>query len=221
MRFADNSTILVEGINKILITRKEGKKAYMRDVLYVLYMKNNLLSLGQLLEKGYTMTMQQNLIEVYDPKHWLLLKALLSKNRTFRINLNATAIKCMSAVNVEEESWLWHYRFRHLTFKSLNMLSSKKMVYGLPSIHCPHMFCEGGVIGKQPRKMFKTAAPQRTKKPLGVVHSDVCGPFDVSSLEGNKYFLTFVDEFTKKIWPYSKLMVLESLIQKNFMNIVL
>jgi len=108
----------------------------------------------------------------------------------------------MSVVNVEEEIWLWHYRFGHLNFKSLNMLSSEKMVCGLPLIHCPQKICEGCVIGKQPRKMFKTAAPQRAKKALGVVHSYVCRPFDVSSLEGNRYFLTFVDEFTKKIWLY-------------------
>jgi len=44
--FADNSHILVEGIGKVLITRKEGKIAYIYDVLYVLSMKNNLLSLG-------------------------------------------------------------------------------------------------------------------------------------------------------------------------------
>ena len=68
VRFADNSTILAKGIGKVLITRKDGKKAYMRDVSYVPSMKNNLLSLGQLLEKGYTMTMQQNHNAVYDFK---------------------------------------------------------------------------------------------------------------------------------------------------------
>jgi len=82
------------------------------------------------------------------------------------------------------------------------MLNNEKMVCGLPSIHCPKKTCEGCVIGKQPRKMFKIAAPQTAKKPFGVVHSDVCGSFHVSSLGGNKYFLTFVDEFTRKIWLY-------------------
>jgi len=47
--------------------------------------------------------------------------------------------------------------------------------------------------------MFKSVAPQRAKESLEVVHSDVCAPFDVSSLGGNKYFLTFVDELIKKI----------------------
>ena len=66
VKFADNSTITTEGVGKVMITQKDGKTAYMSDLLYVLNMKNNLLSLGQLLEKGYTVSMQQNHIEVYD-----------------------------------------------------------------------------------------------------------------------------------------------------------
>ncbi|XP_027927468.1 uncharacterized protein LOC114184355 [Vigna unguiculata] len=66
VKFTDNSTITAEGVRKVMITRKDGKTAYMSDVLYVPNMKNNLLCLGQLLEKGYTMSMQQNHIEVYD-----------------------------------------------------------------------------------------------------------------------------------------------------------
>lgn len=35
---------------------------------------------------------------------------------------------------------------------------------------------------------------------LGVVHSDVCGSFEVHSLGGSKYFVSFVDEFIRKTW---------------------
>lgn len=38
---------------------------------------------------------------------------------------------------------------------------------------------------------------QRVKHALGVVHSNVCGPFEAPSLGENKYFLSFVDEFTR------------------------
>jgi len=72
-------------------------------------MQHNLLSLRQLLEKGYSMIMKQNHIEVYDSKQRLLLKAPISRNKTFKINLDATTIQCLSSVNVEEESYLWHF----------------------------------------------------------------------------------------------------------------
>ena len=174
----------------------------MHNMLYVPSMKNNLLNLGQVLEKGFTMAMQGNHIEIFDDKQKLVLKAPLSRNRTFKVNLSIAAIQCLSTVNTEEDNWLWHYRYGHLNFKSLHQLSSKQMVLGMSSIHSPQKTCEGCLIDKQPRKAFKTKAPQRAKQPLGIVHLDVCRPFDTPSLSGNRYFLTFVDEFTKKIWIY-------------------
>lgn len=58
VRFADNTTIDAEGIGKVMIKRGEGKPAYLTDVLYVPSMKTNLLSLGQLLQKGFSMNMR-------------------------------------------------------------------------------------------------------------------------------------------------------------------
>ena len=54
--------------------------------------------------------------------------------------------------------------------------------------------------GKQPRLSFASEMPPRAKHALCVVHSDVCGPFSVPSLGGNKYFVPFVDEFTRMMW---------------------
>ena len=42
----------------------------------------------------------------------------------------------------------------------------------------------------------------RSSNVLDVVHSDVCGPFDEKSLGGNRYFITFVDEYSRKMWIY-------------------
>ena len=51
--------------------------------------------------------------------------------------------------------------------------------------------------GKQPRLPFASEIAPRAKHALGVVHYDVCGPFLVASTGGNKYFVSFVDEFTR------------------------
>src|SRR3954470_6940179 len=54
--------------------------------------------------------------------------------------------------------------------------------------------------GKQPRFPFVSEVAPRAKHALGVVHSDVCGPFPEPSLGGNRYFVSFVDEFTRMTW---------------------
>ncbi|PNX82394.1 retrovirus-related Pol polyprotein from transposon TNT 1-94, partial [Trifolium pratense] len=42
--------------------------------------------------------------------------------------------------------------------------------------------------------------PERASAALQVIHSDICGPFEVASLGGSKYFITFVDEYTRMMW---------------------
>lgn len=125
VKFTDNTTISAKGIGKVMIKRREGKPTYITSILYVPSMKTNLLSLGQLLEKGFSMNLRDNLIEVFDIKGRRVLKAPLCKNITFQVNLNATEVKCLSSTSAADETWLWHKRYGYLNFKSLNQLAAK------------------------------------------------------------------------------------------------
>lgn len=42
----------------------------------------------------------------------------------------------------------------------------------------------------------------RAQNALELIHSDVCGPMEVSSLGGARYFVTFIDDFTRKVFIY-------------------
>lgn len=42
----------------------------------------------------------------------------------------------------------------------------------------------------------------RSKRKLQVIFSDVCGPVQNKTPGGNKYFVTFIDEVTRKLWIY-------------------
>ena len=57
------------------------------------------------------------------------------------------------------------------------------------------------MVRKQHRVSFSSKSKKKLKK-LELVYSDVCGPMDVETLEGNKYFVTFIDDATKKVWIY-------------------
>ena len=41
------------------------------------------------------------------------------------------------------------------------------------------------------------------RKPLELVHTDICGPMPEQSLGGSLYIITFVDDCTRKVWAYS------------------
>jgi transposase InsO family protein len=81
-------------------------------------------------------------------------------------------------------------------------MKNNGLVSGLPEIKTPKDLCEHCLIGKQPRKSFVSDIPMRAKQVLDVVHTDVCGPFETLSLGGNRYFVSFVDEFSRMMWIY-------------------
>ena len=104
-------------------------------------------------------------------------------------------------MEIVNESWLWHRRLGHLNFQSLKNLQQKNMVYGLPNIQEVKEVCEGCALGKHHRESFPKKA-WRAKAPLELVHTDVCGPMTTPTHAGNKYFLIFVDDFTRMTWVY-------------------
>lgn len=124
VRFADFRSVTAEGIGNVAIRRRDGKLALIKNVLYVPGMKCNLLSLGQLIERGFSVEMKNQSLKMYDSDHQLIMRAPLSNNRTFQVDIETTEVQCMAAMT-SDETWLWHSRYGHLNFKALQQLSAR------------------------------------------------------------------------------------------------
>jgi len=170
--------IKVAGVCDIVI-KKDGKDiTIIENVLYVPGMKCNLLSVGQLLEKGFSVIMQKNMLKVYDARRKMVLKSPLSRNRTFQTRLYSIEQHCLAATVTDKLSWLWHKRFAHLGFNSLEKLAAKSMMIGLPEVYVPQKICEECLKGKQPRNAFNSHIHKWARGFLHVVYYDMCGPFE-------------------------------------------
>ena len=55
------------------------------------------------------------------------MKAPLTENKTFKVELNTADHKCLASTTKEDKNWLWHHKYGHLNFKSLCMLNQKKI----------------------------------------------------------------------------------------------
>jgi transposase InsO family protein len=99
-------------------------------------------------------------------------------------------------------SKIWHERFGHLNYRSLQQLCNKQMVTGLPLVSCRDGVCAGCVLGKHHRDNFDKRASWHASSHLQLVHSDLCGPLSSPSFSGCKYLLTFIDEFSICTWVY-------------------
>ena len=174
----------------------------IKDVLYVSRMRCNLLSVGQLVIKCFSVIMKDGVLEFFDTPNNLVLKSPLSKNMKFKTMINLTEVQCLKIVVDHKNNWLWNLRFGHVKFQSLSQLITQDMVTGIQSLEMPDNICEGCLVGKESKKPFVSTMPMRSFVILEVVHSNVCGPFEEHTIGGNIYFVLFIDEFSRKLRIY-------------------
>jgi hypothetical protein len=101
----------------------------------------------------------------------------------------------------EEKVMLWHQRLGHIGEKGLRLLHGKGMVEGMSNFSLDFDFCEHCLYGKQNRVRFPSSTT-RAEGILQLVHSDVFGPVSVPSLGKYMYYVSFIDEFSRKTWIY-------------------
>jgi hypothetical protein len=100
------------------------------------------------------------------------------------------------------ESWLWHLTYGNLHFGGLDLLQKKEMVKGLHNIQQPTNSCKSCIVAKHHMDTFIYGVSCMAKAPLELFHIDLCGPMQTLSLNGNVYFITFIDDFSQKTWVY-------------------
>nr|GEV14566.1 hypothetical protein [Tanacetum cinerariifolium] len=100
-------------------------------------------------------------------------------------------------------AWLWHRRLSHLNFDTINLLSKNDIVIGLPKLKFvkDHLFssCE---LRKAKRKSFQTKTTPSSKRWLQLLHLDLCGPMRIASINGRKYVLVIVDDYSSYTWTH-------------------
>ena len=84
----------------------------------------------------------------------------------------------------------------------LNLLHRKNMVNGLLLIEQPNKLCEGCILGKHHRESSLVGKSYRSRAPLEIVHSYLCGYMQTPSIGNNLYFITFIDDYSRKTWVY-------------------
>ena len=76
------------------------------------------------------------------------------------------------------------------------------MVEGLPLIQTSNGVCTGCFVGKHPEKRYDVGKAHRAASILDLIHSDVVGPMSTNSINGCRYFLTFIDDCSRYCWIY-------------------
>ena len=199
VKFGDNLRIQIKGQGNIEITQKDGDILRLLNVLYVPDLAVNILSLGRLDEEGYRMTMAGGKLIIFNHNGRLVAEMQRSEGRLYLLKLNVVD-QCLVTTEDSSENWLWHSRFGHINFHSLQEMSKRKLVKGLPLISAPDHVCRSCMAGKHHWSPFPQASHFRAMKHLELVYMDICGPITPSTLGGSRYYLLIVDDFSHLMW---------------------
>nr|GEV38842.1 copia protein [Tanacetum cinerariifolium] len=134
-----------------------------------------------------------------------LLKGNCSTN-LYTINLydmaSASPI-CLMACATPTKSWLWHHRLSHLNFDTINDLAKNDLVSSLPKFkYAKEHLCPSCEQGKSKKASHPPKPVPNSKLRLHLLHMDLCGPMRVVSINGKRYVLVIVDDYSQYTWVH-------------------
>jgi hypothetical protein len=224
--YNDNDAVTVGNGQQLPIThignsqlRASKHILHLRQTLRVPNMKSNLLSVfkfykdnnccfhfdaskfsiqdipsGKVLYKGLN---EAGLYPIYgDPFH-------SNKVQTHCPNFTKLALpsfhrSAYTATRVSSSSW--HSRLGHPNFKILQSVFKHLPTFTIDS-SSSNSFCKHCTLGKMSQLPFSNSCTHATE-PLQLVHSDVWGPAPITSINGTRYYVSFIDDFSKFTWLF-------------------
>ncbi|GKE59922.1 retrovirus-related pol polyprotein from transposon TNT 1-94 [Tanacetum coccineum] len=108
---------------------------------------------------------------------------------------------CLLSNATKTKSWLWHQRLSHLNFSAISHLARHGLVRGLLKLKFKkdHL-CSACRMGKSKKKPHKPKSKDTNQEKLYLLHMDLCGPMCVTSVNGKKYILVIVDDYSRFTW---------------------
>lgn len=195
---ANNQKMKVEGVGDSQI-HINGHDIEIKNVLLVPNLSANLLSVSEMVKNKNTVMFDKRGCIVLGAENEILANAAV-ENGAYK--LQSQTASCMLAKESSQDLLTWHRRLGHLNFNDLNKMKNG-VIDGIQFNGSAEAIknCQVCLEGKQSRKPFKKGNKRREKL-LELIHSDVCGPMETKTFGKSQYFVTFIDDHSRKIFIY-------------------
>ncbi|GFT33270.1 retrovirus-related Pol polyprotein from transposon TNT 1-94 [Trichonephila clavipes] len=167
------------------------------DVSYVPQLRCNLLSVTCLMDKGCKIKSENNRVLIYDKNDKLITKAFKNNGR-LEIKLEPMYnSECFISDQSTNNYEIWHNRLCHLNCKY--MLKMKDYI-DIDNVN--NFTCETCDISRVTRKTHHSIDIYQSSQILELLHADLCGPINIETHGGAKYFMVIVDDFSGMYFTY-------------------
>lgn len=153
------------------------------EALIVPKLSANLISVNQLTRKGLEVLFVEDKAIVRSQTLKLTLNRI---GKIYRICFNIKNEVNKAMKTNEADDMLWHRRMGHLSRKSLQRMS-------LP---VSKEICSDCIKGKATRLPFTKCQFPRSNRIGELIHTDLCGPMDIMTKNGEQYFQVIIDDYS-------------------------
>nr|GFB28906.1 retrovirus-related Pol polyprotein from transposon TNT 1-94 [Tanacetum cinerariifolium] len=200
VKFGNDQIALILGYGDLVQGAVTIKRVY-----YVEGINHNLFSAGQFCDANLEVAFRKSTCYIHDLKGNDLFTGSRGTD-LYSINLqdtNCPNLIFLMAKATSSQAWLWHRRLSHLNFNTINLLSKNDIVVGLPTLKFVKDHLSSSCnLGKAKRKSFHTKITPSSKRRLQLLHMDLCGPMRVASINGKRYVLVIVDDYSRYTWTH-------------------
>ncbi|KAM1502254.1 hypothetical protein ACFXTO_027626 [Malus domestica] len=192
---------VVEFIGTVRIKLESGFSLDLENVCYVPSIRRNLVSVSQLVKKDFVFSINNSGFSIH--KDSQIIGDGLHIGGMFRLNCKESGHVALligqKRLNQDEtSSTLWHRRLRHISIERIKNLSKSGI---LPSLEFDNsVTCIECIKGKMTSTHKKNAI--RSNGLLELVHIDICGPFPTPTDDGYRYFIIFIDDYSRYCYLY-------------------
>lgn len=109
VKLGDDSKIIIEGIRNVKL-EIDGIMQVITGVFYIPNLKNNLLSIGPLQEKGLSVVFENNACDIYHSKKGLIIPSTMQRNKMFKTKALVMPPNCFKMTG-EDLTQLWNSRY--------------------------------------------------------------------------------------------------------------
>jgi len=168
------------------------------DTYYIPHLTLNLISVGQLCEQGLNVIFSSFGVQVQDPQTRQILGAGRRVGWLFELQSLHLPSKYVSAATIHSSTHQWHLRLGHASASKIQPLISRGL---LGTTKFESFDCLNCKLAKQPALSF-TNSDSISENPFSLIHSDTWGPSPIPSINGFRYFVLFVDDYSRFTWIY-------------------
>lgn len=194
-------------IRMIAVSGSKKRECTLENVLYAPDLRCNLFSIRKVEMAGMEVVFKDGGVRVLKDSEVVACgrRRGLQYEMDFYVD-NTSASSSYSCGKLQKCNELWHRRYGHLSEKNLELIAKKNMVTGFDKCAVKdsrEMFCEPCIEAKQTRKPFVSCSEKRATRVLELIHTDVCGPVTPVGHDGSRYYVSFIDDWSRFIIVYT------------------